>query len=56
TKGSEKRKSMDEPARVGGSGKDVKKAKGGKDYKDKKKQKQSKTDKKREKDKDKSEE
>ncbi|GJW90999.1 putative reverse transcriptase domain-containing protein [Tanacetum coccineum] len=28
TKGSEKRKSMDEPARVGGSGKDVKKAKG----------------------------
>ncbi|GJU91085.1 reverse transcriptase domain-containing protein [Tanacetum coccineum] len=32
TKGSEKRKSMDEPARVGGSGKDVKKAKGGTNF------------------------
>ncbi|GJT06924.1 putative reverse transcriptase domain-containing protein [Tanacetum coccineum] len=32
TKGSEKRKSVDEPARVGGSGKDVKKAKGGTNF------------------------
>ncbi|GJT07049.1 reverse transcriptase domain-containing protein [Tanacetum coccineum] len=32
TKGSEKRKSVDEPAKVGGSGKDVKKAKGGTNF------------------------
>ncbi|GJY72051.1 putative reverse transcriptase domain-containing protein [Tanacetum coccineum] len=32
TKGSEKRKSMDEPAKVGGSGRDVKKAKGGTNF------------------------
>ncbi|GJS15614.1 reverse transcriptase domain-containing protein [Tanacetum coccineum] len=32
TKGSEKRKSVDEPAKVGGSGRDVKKAKGGTNF------------------------
>ncbi|GKF78243.1 hypothetical protein Tco_0230713, partial [Tanacetum coccineum] len=32
TKGSEKRKSVDEPVKVGGSGKDVKKAKGGANF------------------------
>ncbi|GKD46307.1 putative reverse transcriptase domain-containing protein, partial [Tanacetum coccineum] len=32
TKGSEKRKSVDEPAKVGGSGRDVKKAKGGANF------------------------
>ncbi|GJZ51129.1 hypothetical protein Tco_0605644, partial [Tanacetum coccineum] len=32
TKGSKKRKSMDEPAKVGGSGRDVKKAKGGTNF------------------------
>ncbi|GKF71861.1 hypothetical protein Tco_0207975 [Tanacetum coccineum] len=32
TNGSEKRKSVDEPAKVGGSGRDVKKAKGGTNF------------------------